>query len=386
MGKYSWVSIDRIVSSHMKRSDSFAPGPLYVAGFFTQSSGIAASAKLCATALEALDYEVHRLDIGELRHEHLLTDVSPPITEGGTCIIHVNPPELTYALKRLGISQHSQVKVIGYWAWELPKAPPQWISRSRLCHEVWVPSTFVATALQGAYCPVKTVPHPVPTVQTSASDQLSAFIPEKKFCCVCMFDMRSSLARKNPLGAIKAFKFAFPCNEDVSLIVKTQHGDKYPASLAKLQAAAGSDQRIKLVDAVWDKTQVETLIRDCDVFLSLHRAEGFGLMIAEAMSMAKPVIATAWSGNMDFLGEDYFGAIPAQLVPICDDDGIYEGQDWAAPDIAEAARRLRNLQNDPEKARAVGADSRTRFNRALSLDAYGALVRERLAADQPRNT
>ncbi|KCZ49340.1 hypothetical protein HY3_02030 [Hyphomonas pacifica] len=387
VGKYSWKTIEQVSFLLSRRSPNWTEGKLYVAGFFSESHGIAASAIRCANALEELGMDVERIDLGPPSAMALLNKPPAPESLTGTYIIHVNAPEFSFALAKLGLTHRSRARVIGYWAWELPKAPKSWIKRSRLCHEIWVPAQFVADAMTEASCPVHVVPHPLPALGGPAAAEALACpidVPQDAFVALCMFDMRSSLMRKNPLGAIGSFRKAFSGDENAMLIIKTQHGQQYPESSARLHAAAEGDPRILIVNETWSRSEVDGLIQRCDVFLSLHRAEGFGLVIAETMQRGKPVLATAWSGNLDFMGTDYFGAVPVSMIAVQDQDRIYEGQEWAEPDLDVAGRKLKQLYDDPDLTRKTGEDGRQRVTSRLSAQAYRKYVQQRLTPDQPR--
>ncbi|MBD3768940.1 MAG: glycosyltransferase family 4 protein [Rhodobacterales bacterium] len=383
VGKYSWKAIEQVSFTLRRRSKGWDEGKLYVAGFFSESHGIAASAIRCANALEHLGYPVERIDLGPPSAMALLNTQSPPDDLTGTYIIHVNAPEFSFALAKLGLTHRSRARVIGYWAWELPKAPESWIRRSRLCHEIWVPSQFVADAMAAARCPVHVVPHPLPDMKAASAAPCPLDLPADAFVALSMLDMRSSLMRKNPIGAIRAFRQAFPDKESAMLVIKTQRGDQYPDSTVRMREAAAGDPRILITNDTWSRAEVDALIQRADVFLSLHRAEGFGLVIAETMQRGKPVIATAWSGNIDFMSTDYFGAVPVSMVPVEDQDQIYAGQEWAEPDIAIASRKLKQLFSDPDLARKAGEDGLTRVTSCLGLSAYEAHVRPRLATAYP---
>ncbi|MEZ5947290.1 MAG: glycosyltransferase family 4 protein [Hyphomonas sp.] len=374
VGGFSWKLVEQVSFLFSRRSRHWTPGPLHVAGFFSESHGIAASAIRCASALEALGYEVERIDLGKPSALGLIEAPASERTATGTYIIHANAPEFAIALARLGLTEGAPARVIGYWAWELPEAPQAWISRSRLCHEIWVPSEYVANAFRSAHCPVRVVPHPLVDASATAAADCPLTLPDTAFVALCMLDMRSSFARKNPLGAIAAFRQAFPDDPDVRLVIKTQHADQYADSTRLLREAATGDPRLILVDGVWPRSSVDALIDRADVYVSLHRTEGFGLAIAEMMQRGKPVLATAWSGNLDFMDAGFFGSIPAGLEPVGDPDNIYVGQVWAAPSIETAADRLAALRSDPGLSHRVGEEGRRIVLSRLGLAAYRARV------------
>jgi glycosyltransferase involved in cell wall biosynthesis len=173
------------------------------------------------------------------------------------------------------------------------------------------------------------------------------------------FDFHSSVHRKNPLGAIAAFAQAFPRGEeDVQLVVKSSNGTYYPGQLAELVEAADGDPRILIRDQVLDASHMRSLQRCCDAYVSLHRAEGFGLGLAECMAMGKPVVATAWSGNLDFMGARNSCLVDAVLVPVQPHEYPNAvGARWAEPDLAQAAAWMRRLASEPDLAARIGAEA-----------------------------
>lgn len=338
-------------------------GPIKIVGYFAGSHGIAASARLAARAFEALGVPVDRIDVtdAKLGWEGRLTEP----TSAGAWIFHLNPPELLAALACLGPRQLVGPRY-GYWAYELPRAPALWLKDAALLDEVWAPSAYTAHALEGAASPVRVVPHPLfleDYAQVEPAQRRAAFQG------VSIFDFNSSLARKNPLGALAAWAQAFAGDPACELTLKTQNGGLFPDALAALRAAA--PDTVRVVDEVWPYAQVQSLIAGADVLVSLHRAEGFGLTPAEAMALGVPVLATAWSGTLDFMDEGSALLVPFQPIPVVDPQGVYgAGQSWADPDIAAAARALIRLRDDPALRRRLGEAGRARVARQLSPQAW----------------
>ena len=267
------------------------------------------------------------------------------------------------------LGQMGPRRVIGpryaYWAWELPRAPKTWLSDAAMADEVWVPSRYVAQALDGARRRVRVVLHPL------FLEDYAGVAPAPKragFQAVALFDFNSSAARKNPQGAIAAFAQAFGEDAEARLVLKTQNGARHPAALADLRQAAPAN--VEIIDETWPYAQVKALIAGSDVLLSLHRAEGFGLTPAEALALGTPVVATGWSGVTDFLDESVAILVPSGRTGGEDPQGIYRGQTWAEPDLAFAAQALRELRADPERRRTLAAAGRRRVAERLSPQAW----------------
>jgi len=339
-----------------------ADGPIKVVGYFAGSHGIAASARLAARAFEALGVPVERVDAS---HAKLTwTPRKDPPERAAAWIFHLNPPELLAELAVLGPRRLLGPRY-GYWAWELPKAPAGWLKDAALVDEVWAPSRYNAKALAGAAAPVRVVPHPL-FVEDYAG--VTPAPREAAFQAVALFDFNSSVARKNPRGAIEAFRRAFGDDPACRLTLKTQNGRIFPDLLAKLRAEAPANVRI--VDETWPYEQVKALIAGADAVISLHRAEGFGLSPAEALALGCPVVATGFSGVMDFLDAENAVLVPWRPVAVEDPQRIYRGQSWAEPDLDAAAEGLRRLREDPAFGRKLAAAGRRTVAEKLSPQAW----------------
>jgi glycosyltransferase involved in cell wall biosynthesis len=229
---------------------------------------------------------------------------------------------------------------IGYWAWELPDPPPDWAGCDGNLDEIWTPSRFSAESLRHLVRkPVEVVPHYLPP---QPARRRAAGSP---FTVLAMADTRSSLSRKNPLGAIKAFTEAFGASPAARLILKFSGRDEeVEAFLGTLGGALGPN--VEVIRSYLDEAGLAALYDRADVLLSLHRAEGFGLPMLDALARGIPVVATAWSGNTDFTDDRNSVLVPYELVPVEDQAAIYRGSRWAEPDLGAAARGLRRLAED----------------------------------------
>lgn len=342
-------------------------GPIRVVGYLSQTHGIAASAKLAIRAFEALGASVERVDVTGAQLDWSGRLAAP--TPASAWIFHLNPPELLAALAYLGPGRLKGPRY-GYWAWELPCAPARWLKDGALVDEIWAPSRYTARALAGAAAPVRVVPHPL------FLEDYAGVTPAPRspgFLAVALFDFNSSAARKNPRGVIAAFAQAFGDDPTARLTIKTQNGASHPAQLAELRVAAPAN--VEIVDASWPYAEVLSLIASADVLMSLHRAEGFGLAMAEAMALGTPVIATAWSGNLDFMDETCALLVPAGQTAVDDPQAIYgAGQTWGDPELGAAAQALRDLRSDPRRAADLARLGRRRVAETLSPQAWFATL------------
>jgi glycosyltransferase involved in cell wall biosynthesis len=251
-----------------------------------------------------------------------------------------------------GLGEYYRSFSIGYWAWELEALPAEWVNALKFVQAVIVPSRFCQAAVQRYTAkPVLVVPHPV---------DASLFAPQRPeasdvFRVVNIFRFGSSFERKNPIAAVRAFRAAFGDDRTAELVLKTSYGDRYAADKARLLAEIGSAANIRLIDAVWSEAEMAALVQSASVYLSLHRSEGFGLPIAEAIMAETPVLATAWSGNEDFCSRHDTYLCDYTLVPFRDTHPDYEqvaNARWAEPSVAHAAEQLRHMRDNPDPARA----------------------------------
>jgi glycosyltransferase involved in cell wall biosynthesis len=349
-----------------------AAEPIIVAGLFSVASGIGQSARMCADALEVGGFEVTRLDLsagfgqGDLEDKPGVPDRAPKT--GGTLILHLNGPETERGLFLARVLRGSRRKLIGAWVWELPCPPPGWGPASEMLDEIWVPSAFVKKAITPiCRCPVRVVPYVLGDLSC-----MPLALPSDTVSVLVMGDGLSSFSRKNVVGSIKAFKLA-RLPERVRLIVKTRNLMACPELGEEILSHAGDDPRINLTDEVLSRRAHLELLQGCDIFMSLHRAEGFGLVIAEAMALGKAVIATNWSANAEFMDERSSVPVPSRQVPINEPAGVYggiTGAVWAEPDIRYAAEALSQLASDPARRARMGEAAKARVSNFTSGKVY----------------
>lgn len=342
------------------RRDAASAGPLVVAGAFRASSGLGQISRLLFEGLRAAGEPVVALDITRGLRQH--EDLPPPADPGeagpgqGRLILCVNAPLTGLALLAVGRRIAAGKRVIGLWNWELPEVPPEWRLGVGLVHEIWVSSTFTATAIRpiAGGRPVEVIDYPI---CLHPAPPRPARAPGAPFTVLSMFDAASSVARKNPEGAVAAFRRAFGDDPGARLVLKAQRLAAAPEQKARLEAVVAAAPNIEVLDATLDQAGLDALIGGADVLLSLHRAEGYGLTLAEAMRRGVPVVATDWSGNTDFVSAEVGFPVPWRLVPAEDPQRTYHhpGMTWADPDLDAAAVALRRLRDEPGLAARLGA-------------------------------
>ena len=223
------------------------------------------------------------------------------------------------------------------------------------------------------------MPHGMDLPRVRPASRANFGLPPDRMVFLVMYDMQSFQARKNPEAAISSFAKAFPTDGQAALVIKTVNGASSPADLARLKDHCRETPGTILIDEAFDVERVHQLQSVCDCYVSLHRAEGFGFNLAESMLLGKPVIATAWSGNMDFMNPENACLVNYRLTPIQADIGPYwSDQMWAEPDIEHAAWHMARLAADTSLGESVGKSAAAYMSTHFSSRVAGERMRERL--------
>lgn len=298
-----------------------------------------------------------------------------------TTVVCVNPDNSFYLRTQVPTEILAKRYVVGNWFWELPEMPDEWMSEFEFTDEVWAASNFIRDAI-GSKAPGPVV-HVPPVVQLSSGNRLSRTqfdLPEDRFLFLAMFDARSVLYRKNPLGVMRAFNRAFSSNDSsVGLVMKFNKTDCEHPELRALREELADEKNVFLLDRNLSRGEMTSLIDLCDCFVSLHRSEGFGLGPAEAMSLGKPAILTNWSGNTDYMTSDNCVAIDYELVRLGKDYGPYRAnQYWAEADLDQAAHWMMKMVKEPGLAKEIGRRGQQTINSEFSPQAVGKIIQQRL--------
>ncbi len=298
-------------------------------------------------------------------------------------IFFLNANEMDDAFAHLGADCYAGRYNIGYWAWELSQFPDAWRSAFRYVDEIWAPSRFIQQAVADkAPCPVVWMPLAVEPIRSAPLSRAYFGLPDNRFLVLFFFDFRSFIHRKNPWAALRAFTTAFgkDSKTPVSLVIKMNGTEACPDDYrAFLDLDAVRDPRVILIDRVMTDQEIKELVRLCDCFLSLHRSEGFGRGLAEAMYFGKPVVATGYSGNLDFMNEANSCLVDCTLIPV--GAGEYPhglGQRWADPDVEQAAWHLQRLVANSIYAAEIGQRAAHDIQTYHGFSAVGTRHRRRL--------
>jgi glycosyltransferase involved in cell wall biosynthesis len=353
-----------------------------VAGYLSAESGMGEAARASLRSLGAAGVPValNYVRSGTQRerddsHSTFTNDNPHPFN-----LVHLNCDNMAAFWRDRGRGYFAGRYTIGFWFWELARFRAEWMSTFRYVDEVWVASGFGRDALvPHAPVPVTRIPLPVAVPEVTPIDRGELGLPADATAFLFVFDVSSQFERKNPIGVLRAFREARLGRRAV-LVLKVTNAGFDEDAMARLRAES-EGLPVILVEGHWDRPRVNGLLAACDCYVSLHRAEGFGLTLAEAMALGKPVIGTAYSGNLDFMTDENSYLVPYSTVELARDHGPYPaGFEWAEPDLAHAARLMRQVTDDPVRARAVGARAAADMVATRNPSATGAVVRARLEA------
>lgn len=298
-----------------------------------------------------------------------------------TTMIHTQPePFFNEAYGRAGLHPRvPRTHRIAYWYWELDTVPAHWQEQAEQVDEIWTATRFVGDALRERMSqPVFEMMPGLELPPVTPLPRSHFGLPDDKFLFLFTFHMMSIMERKNPLGLIRAFRQAFDGKGDVGLVLKTSYGDKHPELMAEMHEAARASN-VTIIDSIYTQGEVLALMQSCDAYVSLHRSEGYGLTMAEAMLLGRPVIATGYSGNLDFMTPATSLLVDYKLATLDKAHGPYAvGTRWAEPSVQHAAECMRRVHADRNWARALGARAQADLRIRLSHDAAGKRITERL--------
>jgi glycosyltransferase involved in cell wall biosynthesis len=362
--------------------------PVNVAGYFRAELGLGAAARSLLAALEAsaIPFNTISFDGTANRQMHSFVDRQAESGSADINIVCINADRLAAFAEKAGPELWAGRYTIGLWFWEVEDFPQWYHGAFNYVDEVWVASEFMRDAFLKV-SPRRVFKFKLPVLTPEIDLSLSRAdlgLPDR-FLFLFSFDLFSVLERKNPIGLIEAFKRAFKPGEGPVLVIKTINGEKRVPDMEKLRYAARGHPDIILQDRYLSSVETATLTALADCYVSLHRSEGFGLTIAEAMALGKPTIATAYSGNLEFMTEENSYLCSTQVAKVGPDHEPYPAESyWSEPDLEEAARLLRHVYEQPQEANARGvraaSDIRSLHNPAVAA----AIISARIAAIRRR--
>lgn len=337
-----------------------------VAGYFQGAMGTGEHARQMVGALRSQGLAVEEITLHPDRApepDELGAEGSREVAEpksradpfGDFNLLCVNADQVPVAAQQLGADFFAGRRTIGFWAWEVSSFPRRFLDAFDWLEEVWVGSNHVRDAVAAeAPIPVVAIPQPVSLGSDADSATPPPGLPDG-FRFLFAFDYLSVFERKNPLALIEAFGRAFRPGEGSSLIIKTINDDFDSAAHARLRQAAATHPDVHLIERLLPRSERDGLMNAADCYVSLHRAEGFGYTLAESMWLGKPVIATGYSGNRDFMTAENSYLVDHELVPIGSGNDPYPPEGlWAEPDLDHAAKLMREVVQSPLEATRRG--------------------------------
>lgn len=266
--------------------------------------------------------------------------------------------------------------------WELPRAPEAWRCILTSIDEIWAPNNFVADAFRPVFSgPITLIPPVVHVGEGPFPSRHHFGMDAKRFYFIFSFDYYSFPYRKNPVGVIEAFHRAFPKgNENVGLIIKSNGSvQDNPDVKSMVSQAAAADPRIVVVEKSMPRTEILGLIRACDAYVSLHRSEGFGMGLAEAMSFGRVVIATDFSGSTDFVTPQTGFPVQFTLRRVAAHEYPWSyKQIWAEPDINSAAAAMETVWRSPDLAQERANAGQRLVQQRYGMTAVGEIMKTRI--------
>jgi glycosyltransferase involved in cell wall biosynthesis len=367
-------------SVQMLRSGKLTFGVnVYGYAYSESGTGQIVRAVVAALAAEGIPYAVVPFTRTVSRQQREFRDLGAAVPSFDTNLLCINADPLPLFFEEMRGHLPVHASNIGLWAWEVEDLPAAMARSESHLDEVWGISSFTAAALSRSLTkPVRAFPLPVvvPEVRSRARAELG--MPEGFLFLFC-FDYDSVFRRKNPLAVVAAFRQAFADRPEVVLYIKTTNAERHAAEDEELRTAAAGRSNIVIRDGYVSSDDYFSMLDACDCYVSLHRSEGFGLTVAEAMALGKPVISTAYSSTLEFTNESNSFLVPARLTDVGDNAPPYPPRTrWAEPDVAFAAQQMARVYADPGAAAAVGARARADMKTLHSPRARGPLLRRLL--------
>lgn len=351
-------------------------------GLFHAEIGIGQAARRLASAIKTAKIPTSLHNISLPQHESKVDfEASDGLMSSyETILLHFNADTFLDLFNFFPLAALVRRRRIGHWVWELPVLPPRWVPALDKLHEIWVPSRFVAEAVANATKkPVRIVPYAVQVQDYSKREaRKNLKLPDDAFIFLTIFDSSSFLTRKNVFGTIRAFMDAFPNPGESSpiLVIKCHGVGNRGHEFKTLNELISNDRRLILIDRVFSEDEITQLQAACDCLISLHRAEGFGLNIAECMSKGKIVIVTNFSGNTDFTRPENSLLVPYKMAEV--DKHAYRyggGQWWAEPDHDAAVEAMRRAAANAAEVQHLAARARADIAQNFSFEAIGRIAK-----------
>ncbi|MGO4168384.1 glycosyltransferase [Novosphingobium sp. YAF33] len=321
-----------------------------VIGYLTTDTGVGEVGRLTLKSLTASGRRTEGLDIDlnvassrtNVEMQSLIKDKAA----GRLHIFNINADQLPLVQQGYEDRLSKGAYRVAMPFWELAEFPDPWIRSFDQVDEIWAPSRFIQAGLvMKTKKPVIHMPVALDFTIDQVFDRKALGLPENRFLFLFSFDFLSFRSRKNPEAVIDAFTAAFkgtPYRDHVSLVIKCVNSRHRPDELKRIKEAVGSSLDVHVVEAELTRSEMLGLVKAADCVVSLHRSEGLGLLVAEAMALGTPVIATDYSATTELVTAATGYPVEYKIKELQPGDYPFAmGQIWADPDISHAAWQMR---------------------------------------------
>jgi glycosyltransferase involved in cell wall biosynthesis len=377
----------RFNSSAIEHSISIETQQIGVIGYLKTETGVGQAGRMVARSCQKANLTVRGYNVSvnvmSRQKDSRLEDIIVDRLNAKVHIYKVNADQLPIVKKQVQKYLNRPQLTINMPAWELSKFPDKWIFNLRDIDEIWVESEFVCDSLRSVVSVPVIKMSPAIFVDDVVTLNRARFqIPDRSFAFHFNFDFASFSSRKNPQAVIKTYNIArekYFRDLDTVLVIKARGYDPEGTSYQKLKDLVGEDRDVIIINEDLTHPEALGLMQCCDCYVSLHRSEGFGYTLAEAMLLNKPVIATNYSGTTDFINHDTGFPVDYQLIDLKPDEYPFaEGQKWADPDLDRAAWIMNYIVNNPQETKKVANAGRQHILENHSLAVVGQRYRDRL--------
>ncbi|WP_128330735.1 glycosyltransferase family 4 protein [Apibacter sp. HY039] len=352
-------------------------------GFFKAEIGFGQAIRDNLKALNQVGIKAEAVNFN-LNLKDRLNDSSIELSEDNKYpvnIVHVNMDTTWEFLKEKSPSFYKDKYNIGFWAWEMEDFPEKYCENFSFYDEIWTCSKYCLDSISlKSPIPVINIPHPIDINSLKINESYDSELKSDTYKFLFIFDYNSLILRKNVMAVIDAFEKAFGTeNEKVSLILKASIPSHHPEDKNRIVKRIENFKNIFYKEEMLRREDLLSLINQSDCYVSLHRSEGFGLTIAEAMALGKPVIATGYSGNMEFMNINNSYPVKYELTELKKDIGpLLKGNFWSEPSVDHAAELMQFVYENQEQAKLVGLRAQEDIKNRFSLEVIGTKMKKRL--------
>lgn len=355
-----------------------------MSGFFNAEIGFGEALRSNLNALKKVGIPAKPINFNlNVRNRQNDTSVSfeDNINNYPVNIVHLNIDAILSFIQEKSSDYFNGKYNIGYWAWEMEEFPDVYAEYFKFYDEIWTCSRYCLDSMSlKSPIPVVNIPHPIDIKIEDIDAYFETGISDDCFNFLFVFDYNSLIERKNPLGLIDAYEKAFGINNDkVKLILKTSLSNQHSKAKKKVIERIGDNKSIIYKEEMLRRPELLALINKADCYISLHRSEGFGLTIAEAMALGKPVIATGYSGNLDFTNANNSFLVKYKMVKHEVDLSVLPKNNyWSEPNTDHAAELMKFIFENQAHAVEIGKKAKEDIETHFSLEAIGNRMKTRL--------